>query len=66
MMTRIRDDGTMGAKVAELFFVQIGLADSRERGRLLMLGKDNPLTPCEIAASTAVVDVRTTDSSTRR
>jgi hypothetical protein len=41
--------------------MQIGLADARERERLLTLGQEGPHVPCTITLP--VVAVRTTDSS---
>lgn len=52
------DDGGTLAAEAELFFLQIGLGDVRERERLLALGHETSNVPCG-----AIMLVRTTDSS---
>jgi len=59
-MAHAHDGGTMAAE-AELLFIQIGLADARERERLLALGHESTYAPC--AAMLPAVTVRTTDSS---
>jgi hypothetical protein len=48
---------------AELFFIQIGLGDSRERDRLLALGNENLSCATQDAEQPAAALVRTTNSS---
>lgn len=60
-MAHDHDDGSGMAAEAELFFIQIGLADPRERERLLALGNQGLLAPC--AEVLPPVDVRPSDSS---
>jgi|HubBroStandDraft_1064217.scaffolds.fasta_scaffold671713_2 hypothetical protein len=57
-MAQDRKEGSALAAEAELFFMQIGLADSRERGHLLDLGHEDAA-----VTRTAPVSIRISDSS---